>query len=139
MPEAFIITPFTSVREGMAELLIDHSDDFIARNPKNTRKAVVGWAKGARERGRNIGNDAKIGTVHAFQGKESSTVFLLPGASTTSFRAVEWAGGPPNLLNVAATRAKEVFYVIGGHRPWTRCSPFRSATSSDFCLCIAGA
>ena len=28
--------------------------------------------------------------------------------------ARNWAGGQPNLLNVAVTRAKEVLYVVGG-------------------------
>jgi hypothetical protein len=129
MPEAFIVTPFRSVRDGMANLITDHAEDFGALNPKISREAVLSWA-GFDERGRrNTRTEGRIGTLHAFQGKESPTVFLLLGGSTKSPRAVEWAGGIPNLLNVAVTRAKEAFYVIGGHRLWTRCPSFHSATS----------
>ena len=64
------------------------------------------------------GNDGKptnVGTVHTFQGKEADIVFLVLGCDEKSRGAASWAFGSsnPNIMNVAATRAKEEFYIIG--------------------------
>jgi hypothetical protein len=39
--------------------------------------------------------------------------------------ARNWAGGRPNLLNVAVTRAKEALYVVGNRQLWRRAGLFR--------------
>lgn len=56
-----------------------------------------------------------VGTVHTFQGKEAPIVFLVLGADEKCTGAAKWAMGTenPNIMNVAATRAKEQFYIIG--------------------------
>lgn len=54
-----------------------------------------------------------IGTIHTFQGKEAPIVFMVLGADKQSSGAASWAVGEPNMMNVAATRAKEEFYIIG--------------------------
>lgn len=56
---------------------------------------------------------SNIGTVHTFQGKEASIVYLVLGASHEESGAARWAVSEPNLMNVAATRAKTEFYIIG--------------------------
>jgi len=63
----------------------------------------------------------QIGTVHTFQGKEADTVFFVLGAPvTTQAGARRWAGSQPNIVNVAVSRAKRNFYVIGSHTAWAR-------------------
>jgi superfamily I DNA and/or RNA helicase len=57
-----------------------------------------------------------IGTVHTFQSKEAEAVILMLGAGRGARPGSRtWAGGTPTLLNVAATRAKRVLYIIGNH------------------------
>ncbi|QIK85449.1 replication ATP-dependent helicase [Erysipelothrix sp. HDW6B] len=56
---------------------------------------------------------SNVGTVHTFQGKEADIVYLVLGASTDEIGAARWAISEPNLMNVAATRAKKKFYIIG--------------------------
>lgn len=56
---------------------------------------------------------SNIGTVHTFQGKEADIVYLVLGASPEEIGAARWAVTQPNLMNVAATRAKKEFYIIG--------------------------
>lgn len=59
-------------------------------------------------------NKAKnVGTVHTFQGKEAKIVYLVLGADSESAGAARWAVTDPNIMNVAATRAKKEFYIIG--------------------------
>lgn len=70
----------------------------------------------------NNGIETKVGTVHTFQGMEANTVFLVLGADETSTGAASWAVGSenPNIMNVAATRAKKEFYIIGDRELYTR-------------------
>lgn len=64
------------------------------------------------------GKVTNIGTVHTFQGREAPIVFFVLGCDERSIRAANWAVGSANqnILNVAATRAKEEFYIIGNKR-----------------------
>lgn len=62
---------------------------------------------------REDGKVTNIGTVHTFQGKEAKIVYFVLGADSNSSGAASWAVSDPNMMNVAATRAKEEFYVIG--------------------------
>ncbi|GAF66839.1 hypothetical protein BTS2_3744 [Bacillus sp. TS-2] len=62
---------------------------------------------------RDKGKATNIGTVHTFQGKEAKIVYFVLGADSNSKGAASWAVSDPNMMNVAATRAKEEFYVIG--------------------------
>lgn len=59
------------------------------------------------------GKPTNVGTIHTFQGKEAPIVFLVLGADKNSGGAASWAVKEPNMMNVAVTRAKEEFYVIG--------------------------
>lgn len=54
-----------------------------------------------------------VGTVHTFQGKEAKIVYFILGADNASKGAAAWAVSESNIMNVAATRAKEEFYIIG--------------------------
>ena len=59
------------------------------------------------------GKPTNVGTIHTFQGKEAPIVFLVLGADKSSSGTARWAVDEPNMMNVAATRAKEEFYIIG--------------------------
>lgn len=67
----------------------------------------------------------RVGTVHTAQGREAEAVIIVLGAPNPSQTgARNWAGGSPNLLNVAVTRAKEVVYVVGNRRLWREAGVF---------------
>lgn len=68
----------------------------------------------------------RVGTVHTVQGREAEAVVFVLGAPLAQQRGARaWAGGKPNLLNVAVTRAKEVLYVVGNRTLWERAGVFR--------------
>jgi superfamily I DNA and/or RNA helicase len=93
-------------------LLLD-TPSVLARLSKDERKRWV---------------EKRVGTVHTFQGKEAEAVILMLGAgrgAKAGSRA--WAGEMPNLLNVAATRAKRVMYVVGNRSEWQGAGVFAEA------------
>lgn len=63
---------------------------------------------------------ATAGTIHTMQGKEADIVVMILGGNADPDRqgAREWVVGKPNMLNVAATRARRRFYVIGDRLNW---------------------
>ncbi|MBU3067938.1 ATP-binding protein [Nocardia sp. NEAU-G5] len=69
--------------------------------------------------GHSFAND-NVGTVHTVQGQESDVVILVLGTPPHKGGARQWAAAKPNLLNVAVSRAKRRFYVIGNREEWCK-------------------
>lgn len=69
----------------------------------------------------------EIGTVHTFQGKEAPLVILVLGVDDQRKGPLDWAASTPNLLNVAASRAKKYFVVIGNSETWGKQEYFDTA------------
>lgn len=107
--DIYIVTPFVVVQNRMRELL-------------RREKTLDGWVD---EPSRWI-ND-RIGTVHTVQGREAEAVIMILGAPRADQRGARgWAGGRPNLLNVAVTRAKETLYVVGNRELWREAGHFKT-------------
>ena len=101
-PDVFIITPFKIVEQNMRRRL-DRETDLL-------RTFGVKLDEWCRDR---------VGTIHTFQGREADTVILLLGAPKASQqRARQWAARPPNIINVAVSRAKQNLYVVGSAAAW---------------------
>jgi len=89
--EIYVISPFKNVAYMLAKTL-----DSIGFTKRDEKQKPI-----------------NIGTVHTFQGKESKIVYFVLGADAESSGAARWAVSDPNMMNVAATRAKEEFYIVG--------------------------
>ena len=69
--------------------------------------------------------------MHTFQGKEAEAVILMLGAGRGAKEGSRtWAGRTPNLLNVAATRARRALYVVGNRLDWQGAGFFREAAKT---------
>ncbi|SDA26684.1 Part of AAA domain-containing protein [Ruminococcus sp. YE71] len=90
--KVYIISPFANVAYMLAQRL--RSIGFT-RFDEKSHKAT------------------NVGTIHTFQGKEADIVFMVLGADSKSKGASKWAVDEPNMMNVAATRAKKEFYIVG--------------------------
>lgn len=104
----YVVTPFVVVAENLRRRLVGSG-------------VLAAWIsepwKWANER---------VGTVHTVQGREAEAVIFVLGAPDPQQRGARgWAGGKPNLLNVALTRAQEVVYVVGNRRLWHEAGVFR--------------
>lgn len=105
--DLYIVTPFVAVAEGLRRLIIETGVlDGVARD-------VGAWTR------------ERVGTVHTVQGREAEAVIFVLGAPLSQQAGARgWAGGEPNLLNVAVTRAKEALYVVGSHERWRTAGVF---------------
>lgn len=109
VPDFYIVTPFVVVQDRMREAL-------------RTSGLIDGWVENPYQWVRD-----RVGTVHTVQGREAEAVFFILGAPDVQQRGARgWAGGRPNLLNVAATRAKEALYVVGNRSLWKTAGVFQS-------------
>lgn len=111
-PSVYIITPFTEVKSEVKkllkkELLKDEEIKEVLKrkinkeDEKEIRNIIENWI------------ELSIGTVHTFQGKEANIVYFVCGGDESTEGAINWSCSKPNLLNVAVTRAKKEFYIIG--------------------------
>lgn len=108
-PDVFVITPFRLVAQRLRER-IQASSTLRSSLPASPWSWVAD----------------RVGTVHTFQGKEAEAVIFVLGAPLAeSAGARRWAGGAPNLLNVAVSRARCRLYVIGSHQAWCDAGVFR--------------
>ena len=71
--------------------------------------------------------ELNIGTIHTTQGKEADVVILVLGGNPAKPGAKKWASESPNLLNVAITRARRRFYIVGNQSDWGIYPFFRDA------------
>lgn len=106
LPGIYIISPFKEVKAALKQA-IENAAWIDARGERTTPPPKLHtWIQ------------ARVGTVHTFQGKEEAAVFLVLGADAAHAGAVTWAASRPNLLNVAATRAQRRFFIIGDRDLW---------------------
>jgi superfamily I DNA and/or RNA helicase len=109
-PDIFLISPFRVVAFNLRRSIRQRRD-------LESRLGQPPW-QWAQER---------VGTIHTFQGKEAQAVVLVLGAPLEgSAGARRWAGSSPNLLNVAASRAKQRLYVVGDRSAWKDVGVFRT-------------
>jgi hypothetical protein len=107
-PNLYIVTPFVSVQDNMRHL-IDQSG------------ILLGWVEDPYH-----WVTERIGTVHTVQGRETEAVIFILGAPAHGQTGARgWAGGTPNLLNVAVSRAKEAIYVVGNRDLWRSAGVFK--------------
>jgi hypothetical protein len=113
-PDIFIITPFRMVQDQMRQLVIRNADLVGQLSDRRARE----WAF------------EQIGTVHTFQGREAeSVIFLLGAPNQNQNGARSWAAWPPNILNVAVTRAKRTLYVVGNRDLWQSHGAFKTLSA----------
>ncbi|MDA1476973.1 AAA domain-containing protein [Bacillus changyiensis] len=102
-PKIYIISPFTAVKDGLKKVLKER-----LKNMNIPTEILNNWLKNS------------VGTVHTFQGKEADIVYFVTGTDENSNGAANWSCSKPNLINVAVTRAKKEFYVVGDYKRFSK-------------------
>lgn len=123
--DKYVVEQGDFLREKIQEMVIQNPD-IVDKEKKDIIYVISPFKNVAYQLSRELkkigftrydenGKPTNVGTVHTFQGKEAPIVFLVLGADDKCTGAANWAMGTenPNIMNVAATRAKEQFYIIG--------------------------
>lgn len=119
LPDFYIISPFRRIKAALIETLGNLDNWEMGNSDYLSKTALTAWCR------------ERIGTVHTFQGKEESTVLMVLGCDGETARAAQWAATKPNLLNVALTRAKHRFFMIGDPIIWGGLPHFSVASEQD--------
>lgn len=98
-PDIYVITPFTAVKDGIKNIVRARLKQEGIPN-----RDISSWII------------KSIGTVHTFQGREADIVYFVAGTDEDSDSAADWSCSKPNLINVAVTRAKREFYMVGDYK-----------------------
>ncbi len=100
IPSLYIISPFKTVVRGIQDKLLKETPEGIEE---------FAWRTFAKQ---------NIGTVHTFQGKEAHQVIFVLGCDTSRSceGAIKFVN--PNIVNVAASRAKYRLYVVADYAAW---------------------
>ena len=96
-PSSFVISPFTKVKSEIQKLARNQLPSEVGVDNQTINKWV----------------GLSIGTVHTFQGKEADKVYFVTGTDEDQNGAIKWSCQKPNLINVAVTRAKKEFIIVG--------------------------
>lgn len=104
LPSLYIITPFKNISYELKRYLEKEKHQWLPNNISD--KTLMDWLHNS------------IGTIHSFQGEETDFVFLVLGGNTIRPGAIKWVCEEPNILNVATTRARKAFYIIGNKKIW---------------------
>lgn len=104
LPKIYVITPFTTVATSLRDVLSPKLKQLLPQLPAHD---ISDWLS------------EHCGTIHTFQGKEANEVLLVLGCDAqTGKGAAHWVGQKPNIINVAASRAKFRIAVIGDPDLW---------------------
>jgi len=117
----YIVSPFKRIKNELMETLerLEHWRAVAAPGTRlPAQSALTKWCT------------ARIGTVHTFQGKEESIVWMVLGCDQETQAAAQWASEKPNILNVALTRAKHRFFMIGDAALWGKQQHFSVACTT---------
>lgn len=112
-PDLYIVAPFVAVQTGLRSLVVDSRilEGWLQADPWQ-------WVS------------ERVGTVHTVQGREAEAVIFVLGAQAPHRSgARDWAGGRPNLVNVAVTRAQCRLYVVGNRQLWGQIGVFSELSS----------
>ncbi len=104
--------------------MAEKNPDILDKNKKDIVYVITPFSNVAQQLAKKLNqigftrhNDNKkptnVGTIHTFQGKEAPIVFMVLGADAQSKGSANWAVSIPNMMNVAVTRAKKEFYIVG--------------------------
>ncbi|MEW6133710.1 MAG: AAA domain-containing protein [Pseudomonadota bacterium] len=115
LPPVYVISPFRRIKDELIRRIVNLENWEVGAMPR--RGDLRKWCR------------EHIGTVHTFQGKEESIVWMVLGCDERTRGAAGWAAGKPNLLNVALTRAKHRFFTIGDANLWGELPHFMAAHS----------
>ena len=107
LPDLYLISPFKAIKVELTKRILEA--DWVNQTKKSELKK---WCK------------ERIGTVHTFQGKEEDSVLMILGADWQRAGSADWACAKPNILNVALTRARRRFYLVGDRELWGARGPF---------------
>ncbi|MBB2205263.1 DEAD/DEAH box helicase [Gluconacetobacter takamatsuzukensis] len=114
LPDLYVISPFRRIKRALIERIAD-----LKQWPQDCHPKIGDLKDWCRTR---------IGTVHTFQGKEESVVLMVLGCDGKSAGAAQWTASKPNLLNVALTRARHRFFLIGDEALWAGRPNFSAAS-----------
>lgn len=114
LDRVYVLSPFVQVAN-RCRSLIDREFTTVIKS------ALASAGTGREDLDESLRNFLKthVGTVHTMQGKEADVVIFVLGTDPSQGKgAVGWASGTVNLLNVAVSRAKRRFFVIGNRAEW---------------------
>ncbi|MDR2871898.1 MAG: hypothetical protein LBV45_05145 [Xanthomonadaceae bacterium] len=122
LPDIYMLSPFKAIIRSLQKAMRKVSRDIENASQTPVYDQFNAWLR------------THTGTAHTFPGEAQDTIFMLLGSDREHPESAQWVAAKPNFLNIALTRAKRRFYLVGDYELWSPLPFFNTSIQGEYAM-----